>query len=214
MKLRPSIEKRLVDFDLHFLDELETYALALIQAQGLYLSAKAPPEELGQCAAEASALRERLLVDVIGLIKRKHVHFAHKPAHRGPPSYRELASDVLTLSNLLRNNWSSISSKCATTEAELDRAEFLGDRLNRLLGSRDHAPAVLAEAIRQRQKAFTLFARAYSQVRKAVTYLRWESNDADEIAPPLGHGKRATRKRVSSNTNDRVFSKKPLSTRE
>ena len=200
MELRPSIEKRLVDFDLHYLDELETYALALIQAHGLYLCAKAPPEDFAKCVTEAAELRERLLLDVSALIQRNHLQYGLKRAHRGPLSYREIAGDVLALSSLLRANWSEIASKCGLSLEELDRAEILGDRLNRLLGARQRAPVVLAEATRQRQRAFTLFARAYSQVRKAVVYLRWESDDADEIAPPLCRGRKATRKKASVNS--------------
>ena len=33
--------------------------------------------------------------------------------------------------------------------------------------------------------SFTLFANSYDQLRRAVTYLRWEQGDADAILPSL-----------------------------
>ncbi len=50
-----------------------------------------------------------------------------------------------------------------------------------------------------RARAFTLFSRAYDQVRRAVNVLRWDEGDADSIAPSLyagrgGRGKSAENK--------------------
>jgi hypothetical protein len=36
----------------------------------------------------------------------------------------------------------------------------------------------------QRQRNFTLLMRAYTQVRRAIGYVRFEHGDADRIAPP------------------------------
>lgn len=55
----------------------------------------------------------------------------------------------------------------------------------------------------RRQRAFTLFANAYDQCRRAATYLRWNEGDADELVASL-HGGRtrrpdeATRRRTAS----------------
>ena len=38
-------------------------------------------------------------------------------------------------------------------------------------------------------RAFTLFSRAYDATRGAVTYLRWNEGDADDIAPSLYKGR-------------------------
>ncbi|HEX4334524.1 MAG TPA: hypothetical protein VH062_01350 [Polyangiaceae bacterium] len=45
-----------------------------------------------------------------------------------------------------------------------------------------------------RTRAFTLFVNAYDQVRRAVSYLRWDDDDAGTVAPSLyvrrGNGKK------------------------
>lgn len=46
----------------------------------------------------------------------------------------------------------------------------------------------------RRQRAFTLFARAYDECRRAATYLRWQEGDADELVPSLYSGRNASRR--------------------
>jgi hypothetical protein len=100
---------------------------------------------------------------------------------------------LVGLSSLLRHNWSSIENKTAITLSELDAAEELSDKLLTAVGAREQAPAVLAEVAQQRQRFFTLFVKAYDQVRRAVSYLRWSEDDLDAIAPSL-YGNRTRRK--------------------
>jgi hypothetical protein len=52
-----------------------------------------------------------------------------------------------------------------------------------------------------RQKAFTLFVRAYDEARRAVQYLRAKAGDADSIAPSLYQG-RAGRRRSGDGDED------------
>lgn len=42
----------------------------------------------------------------------------------------------------------------------------------------------------ERQQAYTLFVNAYDQIRRAISFLRWDQGDADEIAPSLFGGKK------------------------
>lgn len=193
LEMRPRIEKALPEFELRYLDNLEIYALALMQSHGLYLCAKTPPEELELVASEAIQLRKRLLTDISTINQRKLICRKESTLRRGPPSYRDVVGDILTLSNLLRKHWETISLKCGVTLEELDRAEVLGDQMNKLLGSRERTPLLVAEAINERQRAFTLFANAYNQVRKAAFYLRWELGDVDKFAPALRPGKTGVR---------------------
>ena len=46
----------------------------------------------------------------------------------------------------------------------------------------------------RRARAFTLFFNAYDQCRRAVGYLRWNEDDADQVAPTLftGRARRAS----------------------
>lgn len=51
-----------------------------------------------------------------------------------------------------------------------------------------------------RQQAFTLFVKAYDEVRRAVSFLRWKERDADTIAPSLYGARNGTRARQDEPT--------------
>lgn len=95
----------------------------------------------------------------------------------------------MSLAILLRNRWEQVSSRCAVTLEELDRAEVLSDKLTLAVGYCDRVPELLKLAGEQRQRAYTLFIRAYTEVRDAVVYLRRNHGDADKLVPSL-YGKR------------------------
>ena len=55
----------------------------------------------------------------------------------------------------------------------------------------------VAAAAQARQRTYTLLAKAYNQVRRAVCFLRRDEGDADAVAPSLYAG-RGGRKKVQS----------------
>jgi hypothetical protein len=99
------------------------------------------------------------------------------------------------LSGLLRANWDTIGSKTAVQTSELDRARDIGEQIIAAVGTREQAPVLTAAQAQQRQRNFTLFANAYDQVRRAISYLRWNEDDIDDIAPSLYAGRGTGRKK-------------------
>jgi hypothetical protein len=199
LNLRPQMMEQLHAFDISNLDQLETYALALIQANCARLGAQAAPEYLSELVTATTKMRERLVADVSTLSARGYIKGASRSNLRGRLGYRHIASDVLMLSGVLRTYWATVAAKCAVTESELDQAEILGDRLIQTVGLRERVSVAVAEAAIERQKVFTLFVRAYNQVRKAVTYLRWELGDAENLAPSLYLKQNVSRRKATSN---------------
>jgi hypothetical protein len=108
--------------------------------------------------------------------------------------FRNISTDVFHLVEAIRARWTDIESKTAITQQELDRAERLQQRLNRLLGLKDQQTPNINAASEQRRRALTLLLRAYDEVRRAITYLRWKTNDIDDIAPSLFAGRGGRRK--------------------
>jgi hypothetical protein len=108
--------------------------------------------------------------------------------------FRNISTDVFHLVEAIRARWTDIESKSAITQQELDRAERLQQRLNRLLGLKDQQTPDINAASEQRRRALTLLLRAYDEVRRAITYLRWKTNDIDDIAPSLFAGRGGRRK--------------------
>lgn len=195
MALREQASK-LQPFDIKHFDTLETFVLATMHVQGEYVAASSPPEELLALNEQGIALREVLHSDATALAKRGLMNGAKLSSFKVSPGYKILAEDLVGLSALLRNNWAQIGTKTAITMAELDQAEDLSDKLLSAVGAREQAPAVLAEVAVQRQRVFTLFVHAYDQVRRAISFLRWEEGDLETIAPSLYGGRGNVKKKV------------------
>ncbi|HEY5957261.1 MAG TPA: hypothetical protein VIV60_11935 [Polyangiaceae bacterium] len=177
-------------FDIKWLDNLETYAMAATQTQTVFQGASLPPEQFNELVSEATGLRETLLSDATALANRGFVSNAKLGLLKGSHGFRNIASDVLTLANMIRGNWKNVAGKTGVTEAELDRAEIIGDQLINDIGVREQAPTTMAAESLERQQAYTLLVRAYDQLRRGLTYLRWDEGDADDIAPSLYGGRR------------------------
>lgn len=198
MLMRPQIVAQVPGVDISQLDNLETYALALLQANATHLVSTSPPEALAGLAEEGTKLRATLLSDATALANRGIINNASLDNLKGPMGYRNLSSDILALATLLRSNWSAIASKSCVTEAELDRAEVVADQLNEAYGIHDQGPAAVATYALERQQAYTLFVNAYDQVRRAISFLRWDNGDFEDIAPSLYAGRTTTRKKAST----------------
>ena len=67
------------------------------------------------------------------------------------------------------------------------------------IGRRGWRVAGVSVAAELRVRAFTLFVHAYSNARRAVTYLRWHEGDADSIAPSLYAGRSNGRMKPSED---------------
>jgi hypothetical protein len=190
----------LPEFDRKNLDHLELYALALMQAQAVFLAAKGGLKDRTALAEEAYQLRKRLLADVTTLNDRGVLPDVNLNDLKGPNGHLNIACDVMSLANLLRSHWDTISGRYPITLEELDRAEVLSDDLTQAVGVRERIPEALIRAGNQRLRAYTLFINAYTEVRNAVIYIRREEQDYDRIAPSLYHGRKSKKKPAETST--------------
>lgn len=182
--LRPELA-RLPDFDLDLVDHLELYALAAWHA---HLEAQRPG---GRAAVqvlleEATTLRLDLLREAESLVSRGVFEGSAVAAIRAGQGHVDMANDLVALATLYQKGWKLIAGRSFVTEAEVERAARLGSELLLAIGRREHereAPHSAAGLTRAR--AYTLFARAYEEVRRGVGYLRWYRGDAESIAPTL-----------------------------
>jgi hypothetical protein len=71
------------------------------------------------------------------------------------------------------------------TREHLAQVEGAADRLNALVGIREQTPERAMDAANTQRRAYRLLEAAYGEVRRVVTYIRWNEDDADAIAPPL-----------------------------
>jgi hypothetical protein len=190
----------LPEFDRKNVDLLDTYARATHYAHNEYLAASSPPERFDALVEECTELRELLLMDATAAAKRDLIAEQPLLGLKGKTGYKNVASDLMTLCIMLRGAWPQLVGKTAVTEAELERAEILSDRLVNDVGLREQAGASINQVALERQQAFTLFVSAYDQVRRAISYLRWDEGDADDIAPSLYAGRGGGRKKTMAES--------------
>jgi len=190
--LRDQVSK-LPGFDVSRLDKLRDYALALAHAHGVFRGSMGPPDGIAQMAEELATLRDMLFADAAALAKRGVFDEARIGKLRSGPGYKSLAFDVVGLVQVFRERWADIAGRTATQTTELERAGQLAQQLVTAVGLKEQQPVSATSASLLRLQAFTVFVRAYDEVRRAVAFLRWHEEDAESIAPSLwaGRGTRA-----------------------
>ena len=67
----------------------------------------------------------------------------------------------------MHERWADIGGKCLITLEAMDEATRLGDEIMQVVGERERTPRVSVTANLQRDKAYTLFMRAYDEARSA-----------------------------------------------
>jgi hypothetical protein len=172
------------------LDKVEPLVLAMGYTHSLHAAASVPLLSVNELSARAVAVRQVLAMDCAALAQRGLVDGGRLKELKGPVGYKNQAFDLLTLVALMRDRWRRIKGKSAVSLAELDEAESIADRLLTAVGEREQLPLVRAAAADIRQRAFTLFLRAYNELRRAAEYLRWHTGDVDALVPSLYAGKK------------------------
>lgn len=170
-------------------DGLRDYALAAGQANSIYTTAITPRDDIASLNEQALRLRDVLKSDAAALANRGLIDPARLAPLKGAIGYKNVAFELIDYANLFTSCWDAIDNKTALQEAEIDQARKLGEQLVFAVGQRDQAPVVLAEAARVRQQAYTLFFNAYSEVRRAIQFLRYYEGDVESIAPSLFTGR-------------------------
>jgi hypothetical protein len=196
--LRPEMA-RLPGFEIAHFDKLETYALGSWYTHLLALPPASADNPVQPLLEEANTLRAALLADADALAARGLVDGDSVKAIRADHGNMDTANDLVALSALFGASWAKIEHKTAATEEEVHRAGDLGPLLIAALGVREHGTTVTpVEAADRKVRAFTLFTTAYDQVRRAVTFLRWNEGDADSLAPSLYKGRGGSRSASAS----------------
>lgn len=192
--MREEIRMRALASDIVRITELRRYLLALQYVQAKCEMAGARTDALPAIYDRALTVRESLLGDAERLAERGLLDKKRVAGVNPQTGYRNVAFALTALVEHFRENWGAVDQKCAVTPGELVEAAALATKLLGAIGERDQAPAVMAELSAKRMRAFTLFAGAYDEARRAITYLR-PRGEADRIAPTIYSGRGAARRR-------------------
>jgi len=197
--LKERLVRELPLLDLEALMKLDEYAMALMHAHTLYLMAAQPVDSLQPLVEEGSELREVLFADATALVQRRLLNGSQLRDLQGPVGYKNLAVDLQILAALFREHLPELAGKCATSPAELHRAEQIAAEILRTVGLREQGPPSAAATADMRARAYTVFMRAYDQARRAVSFLNWNDGDVATIAPSLFAGRSNGRRKHGSD---------------
>ena len=165
--------------------KLRDYAMACQQCQVQFLTVVASPKTLQALDEEAVETRTRFHLDAMALSNRGLIGESWLEDYKGTVGYGQHVTDLGILIAAFRGNWPQVAGKCAVEASELDRAEKVAALLLRLSGMRADYDKAEREASDKRTRAFTLMVQRYEEVRRSVTYLRWQEDDADLFTPSL-----------------------------
>ena len=112
----------------------------------------------------------------------------------GPLAHSDLALDVLARTAAFRARWPAIQNKTGIQVSDLEAWETAGARMLHALGEGALPKEDVTSASLNRHRAFTLFLRAYEEVRAALAFLRRKRGGApddstlEEGTPDEGKG--------------------------
>lgn len=188
-KLIAEIHEVVPDIDETTIEKLNTYALALNWANGIYRSEGEQTNELLTLVTEGTSLRELLLTDATALAARRLVDGTRLQETEGPVGYKKLTNDLTILATILKDSWAKIEGKSAVQLEEIDRALLLAEKILVLIGERARSGDPIESSADLRVRAFTLMANTYDRVRQAVSFLRWKRGDTNLIVPSIYGGR-------------------------
>lgn len=189
-------------------EEVEELLLAFGYAQAQYSNHFAPTAAIPALHEKVVKSRQVLANAVEALADVGLVPGDRRVDIKGNASRDAIALDVIGTVGQLVERWPSIEGKTALTREQLERfANDAGDLLEAIGARRSDTSHRISH---NRNAALTLFARSWDQLRRGVSYERWEEGDVDDFLPPL-HSNRVQRPKKTAPADDTVEPSPPTS---
>lgn len=138
---------------------------------------------------EAAKRKETLRVSTQVLVHHGIVAEESLAEIKGLVGYKNVASDLMVYARVLLEAWPGAEGKIPLTRDEVQQAKQLGLDLLRASGLRDQTPRHVTEAQKIKDKAFYLLCAAHNETRRALTFLRWDEDDTNQILPSFYAGR-------------------------
>lgn len=196
-QMRPRLLEIFTNFDEASLDNLLDYSHTYAHTTTLLRAAEPQVGGFDALVSECGDMLGKLQAYLRAAIEADLISTSRLSELKGGVGYRNTVHDLLLVAQIYRANWAKIEGKTFLSLADIRRADELAARLNSGIAERDSKPSGFDDVSLDRQKAFTLFYRAYMRVRRAVEYLLKEQGQIhllEEVMPSL-HTNRTARKR-------------------
>jgi hypothetical protein len=187
MKFAERAKAELPLFRARYMERIQTYALAAWYTHLVALPGESSEDAARSLLDEAGPLREAMLVAADALVHAKLFDGVRIAKIRAGSGNIDKASDLVALAACFAERWDAIKNKTALEWPQVERAAQLGPLILVALGERGTPASAKAEDVAELNlRAFSLFVKAYSQSRRAITFLTWEEEEGvDEVAPSL-----------------------------
>jgi hypothetical protein len=126
-----------------------------------------------------------LLAEAKSLVARECIKAELLKELAGNHGYRNIAHDIAGLAHIFKTYWDAVKDQTGIRQAQIEEVEKLALKLTDAVAQREQSPEQVEAATEIRARIFTLFCRAYDEVRYGMQYLRRHSKDTDEIVPSL-----------------------------
>lgn len=182
-------------FDVAHLDGFEDLARGLRFVQTELLRRIQRAKQVPELAAEGWRLRALMMSYAEALSYKGRIAPELIVRLREGSGYRDLVEDLSVLcQEFLALPAELTGPNAAVTRAEIARASELAHEINVRVGNAADVDLSQAALLDERRRLGGLLLRAHGQIRRAMTYLRWDEGDATELVPSLyvpGGGRKA-----------------------
>jgi hypothetical protein len=160
--------------------------------------------DLEPMAQDLMEVRTRLFIAGSALIERGLADKRALYGLTGGQSYLGRVTDTMILAAWFETHASTLDTHSKVTPDEIVHARQMAEEFGRAYSKRDQARSGTSKTGRDRERTFTLFFRTYERVRQMLSYVRWDEDDVDQIAPSLFAGRRRNRRDPANDATPAV----------
>lgn len=173
-------------YDIGHLDRFEDYARALRFVQTEMLRRIQRSRQLPQVAVEGWRMRSLMMSYAETLSHKGHVAPELLARLREGGGYRDLAEDLSVLVREFQGlPEGKIGPDAAVTGEDLTRASEIAHQINIHVGNTVDPDMSHETLLAERRKLGGLLIEAQSQIRRGVSFFRWDEGDVNALLPSL-----------------------------
>lgn len=168
--------------DQGLIDKLEIYSQALVYAHSLHTWTLDGGQPIEPIVAEVVELRRILKneLEVLhdrGILPREAIKLA------GGNGRLSMAGDVRSIASIFSANWATVGPVIGGDLARIDAAAATADRLASAVAREEQVQEKLKGTTLMRAAAWTLAFKAYREVLRAMTCVRFHDGDVENLVP-------------------------------
>ena len=189
----------LPEFNLSLVDKLSDYGLATLHAHATHKPKRSKSTAMAELQ-RGIKIRDRYR-GVINSLEQHEIVIddARLTTLSMQGGYENVSSDIAVLTVVIREAWPLIQGRSPITLEDLDASDQLAVYLLSIAAERDSKSDESAEPVVLRMGAYTLFANAWDEIERGLTYLLWRDSAKLEDLSIL-HRKSARRRQKRLNS--------------